>query len=214
MTSPATDPRFAVMVPVKRPAHAKTRLAALGEEARRRLARAFALDTVAAVLGCELVARALVVTDDHDLARTVAGMGAEVVPDGTSGLNGTLMQAAAEMHRRDETLALAVVCADVPALRPEELARALAAADPHDMSFVADTERVGTTALVAPTRTAFRPAFGDSSRRAHLAAGGFEVETVDVPGLRRDVDDPTDLAEALRLGVGSRTSVVAAGLGL
>jgi 2-phospho-L-lactate guanylyltransferase (CobY/MobA/RfbA family) len=40
------------------------------------------------------------------------------------------------------------------------------------------------------------------------------VEGVHVPGLRRDVDDPTDLREALRLGVGPRTALVSTGLGL
>ncbi|HYO41510.1 MAG TPA: 2-phospho-L-lactate guanylyltransferase [Nocardioidaceae bacterium] len=213
MTS-ATDPRFAVLVPVKRTALAKSRLAGLGEELRRQLATAFALDTVTAVLSCDLVERTLVVTDDSALASTLARMGAEVVPDGRSGLNGALVQAAAEMHRRDRSLALAAVCADVPALRPEELALALRAAAPDGMSFVADAERVGTTAVVAPTRDAFRPAFGAGSRRAHLDAGAFEVDAVDVPGLRRDVDDPVGLLAARRLGLGAHTSLVAARLRL
>ncbi len=214
MTSLAADLRFAVLVPVKRTALAKSRLAGLGEEPRRRLASAFALDTVTAVLACDLVERVLVVTDDHVLARTLGEVGAEVVPDGTSGLNGTLVQAAAEMHRRDASLALAAVCADVPALRPEELARALQAAAPDGMSFVADAERVGTTTVIARTRDAFRPAFGNGSRRAHLDAGAVELDAVDVPGLRRDVDDPVALVAALRLGVGAQTSRVAAGLRL
>lgn len=212
MTSPA-DLRFAVLVPVKRIALAKSRLAGLGEEPRRRLAVAFAVDTVTAVLACDRVERVLAVTDDHVLARTLSQVGAEVVPDGTSGLNGTLVQAAAELHRRHEDLALAAVCADVPALRPEELSRAFAAADPALMSFVADEERVGTTALIAPTRQAFRPAFGPGSRCTHLSAGAVEV-AVELPGLRRDVDDPLDLVAALRLGVGAQTSLVAAALHL
>jgi 2-phospho-L-lactate guanylyltransferase len=206
--------RFAVVVPVKRTALAKSRLAVLGEEPRRRLATAFALDTVAAVLSCQLVGRVLVVTDDHELAVPLRGLGAEVVPDGASGLNESLVQAAAEMHRRQEAVQLAVVCSDVPALRPEELALALDAADPAGMSFVADEQRVGTTALMAPTLADFRPTFGNGSRQEHLASGAFEVGGVDVPGLRRDVDDPQDLTAALRLGVGVQTSCVAADLGL
>jgi len=209
MSTSATGPaRFAVLVPMKRTARAKSRLGSLGEQSREELAAAFATDTVSAVLGSDQVARVLVVTDDHLLARAMTDLGADVIPDGTTDLNGTLLQAAAEMHRRDPHLSLAAVCADLPALRSEELTTALAAADPERMSFVADQERVGTTAVIAPHLDVFRPSFGDGSRRQHLEHGGYEVDGIDVPGLRRDVDDPADLVDALRLGVGPRTALV------
>jgi 2-phospho-L-lactate guanylyltransferase len=203
-----------VLVPVKRPAVAKSRLGGLGDRARVDLAHAFAVDTVAAVQGCLLVARVLVVTDDHLLAAWMAAQGADVIPDGASDLNGTLVQAAAEMHRRDPHLGLVALCADLPALRPSELASALGATDPARMSFVADQERAGTTAVVAPTLETFRPSFGPGSRRQHLEADAFEVDGVDVPGLRRDVDDPDDLVAAIKLGVGPRTSMVTTALRL
>src|SRR4051794_21453954 len=102
---PERADRYAVLVPVKPPAVAKSRLGDLGDHARRDLAAAFAADTVEAVLGCRLVSRVLVVTDDHVLARGLSELGADVIPDGTTvDLNGTLVQAAAEMHRRDPTL--------------------------------------------------------------------------------------------------------------
>ena len=204
--------RFAVLVPVKPPAIAKSRLAPLGDDVRRDLAAAFATDTVAALLSCERVARVLVVTDDHVLARAMSDLGADVIPDGTSDLNGTLLQAAAEMHRRDPALRLAAVCADLPALRPEEFSTALASSAAEGMSFVADQERVGTTVLIASDIEVFRPAFGAGSRRQHLDAGAHEIDEVDVPSVRRDVDDPDDLAQALALGVGPRTSLVTTGL--
>jgi 2-phospho-L-lactate/phosphoenolpyruvate guanylyltransferase len=211
---PAPTARYAVLVPVKPPAVAKSRLGGLGDRPRRDFAAAFAADTVAAVLACERVARVLVVTDDHVLARGLVELGADVIPDGTTDLNGTLVQAAAEMHRRDPELGLAAVCADLPALRPVDLDLALAASDPVRMSFVSDQERVGTTAVIAPTLEAFDPAFGGGSRRQHLDAGAHEVDEIDVPSLRRDVDDPESLAQALQLGVGPRTSLVATALRL
>ena len=208
MTTSDPAHRCAVLVPVKPPAVAKSRLGGLGDAPRRQLATAFAADTVASLQACAPVARVLVVTDDHVLARALSDAGADVIPDGTSDLNGTLVQAAAEMHRRDPGVWLAAVCADLPALRPEELALFLAAAAPDRMSFVADEERVGTTAVVAPTLQTFRPSFGPASRLRHLDEGAHEVDGIDVPGLRRDVDDPGDLADVLRLGVGPRTSLV------
>lgn len=208
MTTPLGPDHFAVLVPVKRTSLAKSRLGGLGERSRRELATAFAADTVTALVECEVVARVLVVTDDHLLARMLRSIGADVIPDGTTDLNGTLVQAAAEMHRQDPALRLAAVCADLPALRSSEVATAFGSAHPSRMSFVGDQDKVGTTAVIAPDLEEFRPSFGNGSRAQHLQAGAFEVEGVDVPGLRRDVDDPAGLSEALRLGVGARTAQV------
>jgi 2-phospho-L-lactate/phosphoenolpyruvate guanylyltransferase len=207
--------RYAVLVPVKRPAVAKTRLGDLGDRARRDLATAFAVDTVDAALACPVVASVLAVTDDHVLARLLADRGANVIPDGTShDLNATLVQAAAEMHRRDPRAGLVALCADLPALRPEELLAAVQASAPDRMSFVPDLDLVGTTTVVAPDVGLFHPSFGHGSRRQHVEAGAFEISGLDIPGLRRDVDDRRSLGEALRLGVGARTSVVATALAL
>jgi 2-phospho-L-lactate guanylyltransferase len=203
------DDRFVVLVPVKPPAVAKSRLADLGHDARRRLAIAFAVDTVTAALRCPSVERVMVVTDDHVLAGDLGLLGVDTLPDGASDdLNGTLRLAAAEMHRRHPTLRLAALCADLPALRPDELGLVLAAADPDRMTFVADQERVGTTVVVASSLDRFRPEFGPESRLRHLAAGASEVDGIDVPSVRRDVDDRAALVDALRLGVGPRTSLV------
>jgi 2-phospho-L-lactate/phosphoenolpyruvate guanylyltransferase len=205
---------YAVLVPVKRASIAKSRLAAVGDGPRRELAAAFAEDTVTAVLSSERVERVLVVTDDHVLAERLSRTGAEVIPDGAGDLNGTLHQAAVEMHRRAPGLRLAAVCADLPALRPGDLTAALDAADPSRMSFVPDRQRSGTTAVIASRLDIFRPTFGPGSRRRHLEAGALEVDMVDVPTLRLDVDDPGDLAAALGLGVGPRTSLVCSSRGL
>lgn len=205
MSTPSS-PRFGVVIPVKQPSHAKSRLGRLGDEVRRSLAVAFALDTVAATLRCERVASVLVVTDDYRLAAEVRRLGAGVIPDGTADdLNGSLQQGAAELHRRDPSLHLAALCADLPALRPSELARALDAATPTGLGFVADADRVGTTLVTAPDLATFRPRFGPGSRGAHAAAGGVEVDLDGIESLRRDVDTPTDLEQALRLGVGPAT---------
>lgn len=207
--------RFAVLVPVKPPAFAKSRLGDLGDAARRDLATAFAVDTVAAALACRAVERVLVVTDDHELAAGFADLGVDVLPDGTvDDLNGTLRLAAAEMHRRAPSLRLVALCADLPALRADDLARALDGSAPAGMSFVADADGVGTTAVVAMTLDAFAPCFGPDSRRRHLDVGAHEIDSVDVPTLRRDVDDRTGLAEARQLGLGPRTSLVVTRLAL
>src|SRR4051794_26682430 len=54
--------RWGIVVPVKRLTIAKTRLQSYGDAVRQDLALAFALDVVAAGLGCDLVEAVLVVT--------------------------------------------------------------------------------------------------------------------------------------------------------
>ena len=159
--SSTPPPRFGVIVPVKPPAVAKSRLAPLGDAVRRDLVVAFAVDTVTAVLEAPVVGEVLVVTDDHLLARGLADLGVRVLPDGaTDDLNGSLVQAAAELHRRRPDLSPVALCADLPALRTEELTRALAEAGRHDVAFVADAQGVGTTLVTARHLDGFAPASG------------------------------------------------------
>ena len=210
MSSP---PRFGLLVPVKAPAVAKSRLAPLGHDARVELARAFALDTVSAALATPAVGCVLAVTDDHLLAAALHEAGAGVLPDGVAGdLNGTLQQAAAELGRRFPELRPAALCADLPALRPEDLDAALRAVPPSTSALVPDADGVGTTLLVAAAGETLRPAFGTGSREAHRACGAVELDGA--LSLRRDVDTPADLDVALALGVGPCTSLAVTLLGL
>jgi 2-phospho-L-lactate guanylyltransferase len=212
MTSSSSAP-FGVVVPVKPPAVAKSRLGGLGDDVRRALASAFAADTVEAALASERVACVLVVTDDHLLARELVGSGVEVIPDGAADdLNASLGQAAAELLRRHPGLRIAALCADLPGLRPAELTRVLDAASSEAMAFVPDADGAGTTVVTAPDLETFRPRFGHGSRAAHLDSGAHEIDIDDIGSVRRDVDTPADLAEVLRLGIGPRTSRVTAGL--
>lgn len=193
------------IVPVKPPAHGKSRLASMTPDGRRELAEAFALDTVAAASGASSVEQVLVVTDDFRFAADLALLGCAVIPDGVSGdLNGTLVQAAAEARRRWPGLRPVALCADLPALRPGELDAALEDADGDGVWFVADRVGSGTTLYTAPYDD-FAPFFGPGSREAHLASGAREVPG-DLPSLRQDVDDEADLGRAMLLGVGERTA--------
>ncbi|WP_028645388.1 2-phospho-L-lactate guanylyltransferase [Nocardioides sp. URHA0020] len=205
--------RYAVLVPVKPPAVGKSRLAGLdGGTSRRRLAESFAQDTVLACLRAETVLQVLVVTDDAQFSHVLSQLGCTAIPDGVSGdLNATLRQAAAEAHRRWPDLVPVAICADLPSLRTADLDEVLAGLTTSYPSFVPDAAGIGTTLYVAG-HDGFDPHFGPESRAAHLDAGAREV--VDAPAsVRRDVDDPDDLAQAVALGVGPSTAValIAAG---
>ena len=196
-----------LLVPVKPPAHGKSRLLGVPGDRRRDLAAAFALDTVTACLATPGVARVLAVTDDALFARDLEAVGCDVLPDGHSGeLNTSLALAAAEARRRWPDLRPVALCADLPALRSDELATALAAGDAHEQAFVADAAGIGTT-MYAATYDAFAPHFGGESRAAHVGAGAVEIGG-ELASLRADVDDLDDLARARELGLGPHTRML------
>lgn len=201
-----------MILPVKPPAIGKSRLTGLSDEARRALAGAFALDTAQAALRTRGVAGVLAVTDDFRFATQLRAQGCAVIPDGTTqDLNAALTQAAVEVARRWPDTTPVVVCADLPCLRPDELAEVLAALPEGDQAFVRDSAGTGTTVYAAPPDL-FVPCFGPGSARAHRAGGAAEI-VVRVPSVRHDVDDMDDLAAARLLGVGTHTAAVLDDLG-
>lgn len=227
---------WTVLLPVKVLARAKSRLAVLAGDRRGDLALALASDTITAVLACPAVARVVVVTSDPVAGPLLAALGAIVVADepadladslgppdvtpspGDLGvqdlLNAALRHGAAVAARRWPGTGLAALTADLPALSPAELAAALRAAGtaPGGAAFMPDAAGVGTTLYAVPPGGEFLPLFGGASRARHAAAGATELGLAGMTGLRRDVDTPDDLREALALGVGPFTRAVAADL--
>jgi 2-phospho-L-lactate guanylyltransferase len=198
----ADGTQHVVVIPVKPPGVGKTRLVGVPAEQRVALAGAFAIDTVTACLASGGIARVLVTTNDARFAAMLTGLGAEACPDGGSGLNQALVQAAAEASRRWPGLRPVALCADLPALRPEELTSALASiTDPT--AYVADAAGTGTT-LYTASYADFAPRFGAGSAASHAAAGACPVPG-ELAGLRQDVDDLVGLQAAIALGVGSAT---------
>jgi 2-phospho-L-lactate guanylyltransferase len=199
---------FVVILPVKPPALGKSRLRGLPDAQRRDLAAAFARDTAAAARRTPGVVAVLAVTDDFRFAQELVEDGCEVIPDGVSqDLNATLRQAAVEAARRWPGAVPVTLCADLPALVPDDLAAALREVD--GPTFVRDAAGTGTTVYAAPPER-FAPRFGPGSAARHVEAGAREV-AAPVTTLRLDVDDLGDLGGALVLGVGPHTEQVMSG---
>ncbi|MFC7547586.1 2-phospho-L-lactate guanylyltransferase [Plantactinospora sp. GCM10030261] len=201
-----TEPIWTVVVPVKRLDAAKTRLrGAVDGVPHEQLALALAQDTVAAAVACPEVAAVLVVAD-ASMTAAFEPLRARVVPEaGERGLNAAVTQGA-ELIRDCPVAALP---ADLPALRPLELAAALraAAAEPSGRRFVADTPGTGTVLLTTPAGVALDPRFGAGSATAHEESGAEPLRGT-WPTLRRDVDTPADLAAAAVLGLGRHTNAL------
>lgn len=205
-----TPVAWTLVVPLKPLTRAKSRLApAAGDPVRARLALAFAQDTVAAALACDSVRDVAVVTDDQVAARALSSLGARIVPDApAAGLNPALAHGAAEVRAGRPDAALAALNADLPALRPEELARVLDFAAGAPRAFLADTAGTGTTLLSARPGHALGPHFGPLSRAGHSGSGAVEIALTGVDSVRQDVDTAADLVAAHALGLGPFTARV------
>lgn len=206
---------WTVVLPVKMTSVAKTRLVPSDSRLRQRLALAFATDTARAVTQCEDVGGVVVVTDDSDAASAARALGACVVADAPdAGLNAALLHGLEVVRASHADAAVALLSADLPALRPVELGAALVACSRRDRAFVCDAVGTGTTLLTARAPHVLDPHFGARSRARHRQDGYVEVTDDDVDAglasLRRDVDTWADLWDAQRLGVGEATAAVLA----
>jgi 2-phospho-L-lactate guanylyltransferase len=206
--------QWTLVIPLKPLARAKSRLADTAADGLRPgLALAFAQDTVAAATACPAVRDVAVVTDDALAGRELAALGARIVRDEPGGgLNAALAHAAAAVRSTHPDSAVAALNADLPALRPAELARVLDAAAQFPRAFLPDAAEIGTTLLAAGPGRELRPAFGVDSRARHRASGAVELGLAGVDSVRQDVDTGADLRTALALGVGPRTAAMAARL--
>ncbi|MDX3568888.1 2-phospho-L-lactate guanylyltransferase [Streptomyces sp. ID05-47C] len=206
--------QWSLVIPLKPLALAKSRLADTAADALRPgLALAFAVDTVTAALACTAVRDVAVVTNDELAGRELAALGARIVPDDPrAGLNAALAHAAAAVRATLPDSAVAALNADLPALRPPELARVLDAAAQFPRAFLPDAAAIGTTLLAVAPGHELLPAFGTDSRARHRASGAAELRPTAVDSVRQDVDTGEDLRAALALGVGPRTAAAAARL--
>jgi 2-phospho-L-lactate/phosphoenolpyruvate guanylyltransferase len=204
----AVAPDVGLVIAVKRLTAAKTRLAPVFSSATREsVVLAMLMDTITAASAVSALQTVAVVTPDDDAAAAASRLGARVVVDPTpdghrNPLNNAI--AAAEASVREETPNIVALQGDLPALQPQELAEAIAAAREYRRSFVGDRHGTGTSALFA-FGVALDPQFGPDSAQRHRHSGAIEL-TGAWPGLRCDIDTPDDLLVARRLGVGAATA--------
>ena len=180
--------QWTVIIPVKALPNAKSRLTAASPDdaAHARLVTAMRRDTAHAARNAATVARVLIVADRSgdptaDLVQSVPG------------LNEGVSEAASFAAQRWPADGIAALVGDLPALRSQELAAALADAADHPRAFVADAAGTGTTLLTARPGVPLSPSVRSGLRRATCSPCGG--------GLRR-----AGLADRCRHGRGLATS--------
>ncbi len=213
MTTPGSSSiQWVAVVPVKHLARAKSRFSARPANERAALALAFAVDTVHMAMRCQDFVEVIVVTSDPVVRHAVEKLGCTWIADEPdSGLNAAFDRGSAHARLTRSGVAIAALAGDLPAVRSDELSRAVRAAAAVERGFIADAAGTGTTLLTALPGIELDPHFGPRSRAAHAASGAIALEPGLTPGLRRDVDTEVDLWDAVRLGLGAATAALALG---
>lgn len=185
---------FHLLVPVKRLAIGKSRLAAtLSPVERADLILAMLDNVLSAASKASEVKAVSVVTADPRIRRRARGAGLGVIGDAAGSLNGALGAAVAGLA--DD--AIAIVHADLPWLRAEAVDRLLAVVGGHGFAIAADQHGKGTSAMAWRGPVPPRLAFGAGSLPAHLdgaKASGLPCRAILSDPAFHDLDIPADRA--------------------
>jgi 2-phospho-L-lactate guanylyltransferase len=188
------------IVPVKRLAEAKSRLGEQFDAGERAALVVDMLRSVLAALAASgAVAARLVVSPDPAVLAVAGAAGAGALLQTGDGLNEALAAARAVAPAE----ALLIVPADLPLLRPGEVAALLALAGRAPVVIAPDRDGRGTNALALAAGAPLPFQFGPDSFARHQAAAaalGLPVLVFRSPGTALDLDTPADLEELRRRG--------------
>jgi 2-phospho-L-lactate guanylyltransferase len=211
--------RATAVVPVKRFAAAKSRLAPGVDEARRpELVAAMAADVLEAIGRARLVDRTIVVSQEPRAAELAAAAGAELVADFADASHSAAALAGVEVAAAAGARCVALLPGDCPLLDPRELDRLLTGVPDPYVAVIPDRHGTGTNALVLAPPDAIEPSFGEGSKERHVAAArvaGIPYAVEELPSLGLDLDTPADivaLTMAVERGGGARRTAKALGI--
>lgn len=183
------------VVPVKRLANAKRRLADVLADAREDFAASLATHVVSTLCDSGLFAGVLVVTSDPHIEAMAAAAGARTQHDPGDGLNGA-MASGFEAAKAAGASHVALVHADLPLLDRASVEALVETYGAGEGAIVVPCRRLdGTNLLLLPADADFRPSFGPGSFRRHRAMFP-RAKTVADAKLAVDIDVPADLALA------------------
>jgi 2-phospho-L-lactate/phosphoenolpyruvate guanylyltransferase len=211
--------RATAVVPVKRFAVAKSRLAPGVEETRRpELVAAMVADVLEAIGRARQIERTIVVSQEPEAADLAAAAGAELVTDFEDTSHSAAAMAGARAAMASGARCVALLPGDCPLLDPRELDKMLTGVPDPYVAVIPDRHGTGTNALVLAPPDAIEPSFGEGSKERHVAAAraaGIPFGVEDLPSLGLDLDTPADIvALTMRVESGGGAKRTARALGI
>jgi 2-phospho-L-lactate guanylyltransferase len=211
--------RATAVVPVKRFALAKSRLASGVDAARKpELIAAMIADVLEAIGAARSIERTIVVSQEPTAVELAAAAGAELVDDfDDTGHNAAVLAGIARAEAAGARC-VALLPGDCPLLDPRELDKMLTGVPDPYVAVIPDRHGTGTNALVLAPPNAIEPSFGEGSRERHVAAAraaGVPYGVEELASLGLDLDTPADivaLTMAVERGGGARRTAKALGI--
>lgn len=190
--------RLAVLIPLKEPALAKSRLApVLNPEARRNLFFLMARHVLRAARAAAPADAVFVVTADDAVTRFASAEGARILKDrAQSGFAPACRDGLRQLSEMGYERAL-ILPGDLPLARAEEIAALIGAIkDGPAIGLVPDRHRNGTNGLLLEPLDAIALRFGPGSFEIHrdeALKSGIGVSIFESASLGLDIDDEHDL---------------------
>ncbi|MEL0612717.1 2-phospho-L-lactate guanylyltransferase [Marinomonas arenicola] len=192
--------KLCVVIPMKRPAHAKQRLAGcLSHREREQLAISMFTNTLMFFRRHFPALNMMVISESDEMLSLAASYGANTLrEDGKKGLNGALSQACQWVKNAGFSHQI-IIPSDIALLDQEEFSALLQAARCHQV-VIAKAKDGGTNALATspPDAIAFR--YGTESAAKHDAEAGLQGLAccqLLLPNLSQDIDQSDDLERAI-----------------
>ena len=200
----------ALLIPIKDPANAKTRLAELlSEDERRRLAWAMFEDVSHAITAARKPDRVVMVTSFPPAIERARELGWEVlIEESQISESASIDWASRILSERgfDKVMRLP---ADLPLVLAEDIDELLSIElDSPGALLVPSGEGTGTNAIIRTPPALFPSRFGPNSLALHkqeAARVGVECVIVNNPRIALDIDEPGDLELLLEAGRGTQT---------
>lgn len=189
--------RATAVVPVKRFAVAKSRLAPGIDAARKpELIAAMVADVLEAIGAARMVERTIVVSQEPAAVGLAAAAGAQLVSDFEDASHSAAALAGIAAAEAAGAACVALLPGDCPLLDPRELDKMLTGVPDPYVAVIPDRHMTGTNALVLAPPSAIEPSFGEGSRDRHVAAAraaGIPYGVEELPSLGLDLDTPADI---------------------
>lgn len=190
------------ILPVKRLASAKQRLAVgIEDERRRALVAAMAADVLEAIAATRSIERTIVVSGDPIVQELAHEAGAELIPDPDDGGHSGATLAGIARAESEGAECVVLLPGDCPLLEPRELDRLLTGLPERYVGIVPDRHGTGTNALALRPPDAIAPSFGEGSCARHVSLArraGVPFGVEELPSLGLDLDTPADVIALTR----------------
>jgi 2-phospho-L-lactate guanylyltransferase len=188
-----------ILVPVKKLAHAKQRLASiLDQPARTKLAQAMLLDVLETLAFWPNHPPVALITSDPYARELALRFKFEIIPDKNNKSETDAIEMATKVCEARGDASTLVIPGDIPLIQTAELERILDTAPTEGTVLVPSADRRGTNAAFRRPAGLIPLRFGNDSFRPHLEAARRSHKpcvVLTLPGIALDVDSPADLKQ-------------------